>query len=70
MSRIKPPNVSRKHWDLWKFAQELKLEEISMLIVKRKNELKYSKNNQDIKNLKEEIGVLNEAYKLVKRRKE
>ena len=64
------PDVAKRHYDLWKFVQTLTLEEISMLIIKRKKDLKYTKEPDEIKRLKEEIGVLNEGYKLVKRKKE
>jgi len=54
---------------LWKLCQELSLEEIKVLFLKRKNELKYEKDMKRIKELRTEIAILDDAYEIIKRQK-
>jgi len=59
------PVSARKNADtyaLWKFALTITHDEITVLIKKRKHELKYEKDHTRIQQLRTEILVLEKAY--------
>jgi len=62
---------ARSNWPLWKLAMSLdKLEEIEALITYRKGSLKYEKDPKKIKNLRQDILILEDARKIKSRRPE
>jgi len=66
------PKSARRNkecYRLWKLAETLSLNEIEMLISKRRNEIKYCNNNGRVRELRTEILVLEDSYKIVRRRK-
>ena len=62
------PLSAKNNWDLWKLCQELNPEEISFLITKRKSQIKYSNDNEEIRILREDIIILEDAYRILKRK--
>ena len=54
---------------LWKLCQELSPEEIKVLFIKRKQELKYEKDPIKIKELRMDMAILNDSYEIIKRKK-
>ena len=60
---------SKRHYQLWKLAKDLSKEEISMLITKRKEELKYEKDPEEIRNLRTDITILESSYKIKNKKK-
>lgn len=64
------PKSAKSNWALWKLCQELNFEEIKVLISKRRNDLKYEKNEQKIQELRRDISILTDAYEIMKREKE
>jgi hypothetical protein len=52
----------------WKFIKTLSPNEIQMLISRRKNDIKYIDNNEDLTQIKLEIKLLEDAYKLSTKR--
>jgi len=66
---IKKPKSANANWWLWKLCEDLSLEEIQVLITKRKNELKYEKDNKRIRELKTDIAILLDAYEIIKKKK-
>ena len=60
----------KRYWDLWKMAKTLYPVEIEMLIAKRKNDLKHTFDDYDeYRDLKTEIKLLEDIYRIVKRKK-
>lgn len=57
-----------RYYQLWKLASELNLEEIEFLITKRKNDLKYVSDVDEIKVLRTEISILGDTYNIVKKK--
>lgn len=64
------PRSATDNWQLWKLCETLTLEEISVLITKRKNDLKYEKDKRKETLLKTDMSILVDAYEIIKRRKE
>jgi hypothetical protein len=64
------PKSARSNWQLWKLCQDLSLDEIRVLVSKRKQDIKYEKDLDKIRQLKTDISILTEAYEIIKRRKE
>jgi hypothetical protein len=64
----KSAKANKDTWGLWKLCETLTLDEIKMLWVKRKQDLKYEKNPDGIKRLKTEMSILNDAYEIMKKR--
>ena len=65
------PNVAtinKKLYTLWKFVRELSLNEIQALVSKRKNDLKYEKDKEKIQQLRTEIRLLLDVYKIKNRK--
>jgi hypothetical protein len=60
---------TKEHYQLWKFIEKLSLEEINVLFTKRKQELKYEKDSDRIRELRTEMLILSDAYRIIKRRK-
>ena len=72
MKKTEIPKSARsrkRHYALWKMVEKMKPEEIEFLITKRKNDLKYETNPEEIRRLRTDISVLNDAYKIIKKRK-
>lgn len=65
----KSAKSSRRHYQLWKMIEKMKLEEIEFLVTKRKNDLKYETNPDEIRNLRTDICILEDAYNIIKKRK-
>jgi hypothetical protein len=63
------PKSAKGNWQLWKLCQELNLEEIQVLVGKRKNDLKYEKDAKKIKDLKRDISILLDAYEIIRKRR-
>ena len=64
------PRSAKSNWQLWKLCKELKADEIAVLITKRKMELKYldkDKDREDIRRIRSEILLLEDAYRILKR---
>jgi len=61
--------AKKKYWDLWKLARDLNPDEIKMLITKRKNDLKYEKDVEMIRDLRTEIKLLSDIYIIVERKR-
>ena len=61
------PTLSKWKYPLWKLAIDLSLSELSMLIIKRSYDIKYETSQEKIKDLRGEILLLNDAYKIKKR---
>jgi len=59
---------SKRHYRLWKLARSLSLNEIEYLITIRKNKLKYESNCIEIRNLRTDIIILEDTYRIVKRK--
>ena len=53
---------TKRHYDLWKLAKTLELDEIEFLISKRKKELKYEKSMSEIRNLRTDIRILEDSH--------
>jgi len=67
MTREEQPSSakrSQRHYQLWKFAKDLELDEIRLLIVKRKESLKYEKDSREIWDLKTDIKILSDTFKI------
>ena len=63
------PKSAKDNWALWNLCKDLSLEEIRVLIGKRKNDIKYEKSNEKIKLLRTDICILEDAYEIIKRRR-
>lgn len=61
--------ANKDTWALWKLCQELSLEEIRVLFLKRKRELKYEQDMMKIRGIKREMEILTDAYEIIKRKK-
>ena len=62
------PLSARANWDLWKLCQTLTSEEITFLITKRRNDIKYESDSNAIRSLRRDILLLEDAYKIIKRK--
>jgi hypothetical protein len=62
------PKSARDNWQLWKLSETLTLEEISVLISKRRQDLKYERDSKKINQLKTDISILTDAYGILKKR--
>ena len=60
---------SKRHYRLWKMVERMTLEEIEFLITKRKSDLRYETNPTEIRDLRTDISILNDAYDIVNKRK-
>jgi len=60
--------ASKRFWAFWKMVKKLTPNEIEFLISKRMNELKYEKDYKEIRNLKTEICILEDAYEIMNKR--
>ena len=65
----KSARASKRWYQLWKMVQDISPEEIEFLISKRRNQLKYEKDFEEINNLRTDISVLEDAYKINKRKR-
>ena len=61
--------ASKEYYQLWKLAETLELDEIRMLVSKRKKDLSYVKSLDEKRVLNTEILILEDTYKIVRRRK-
>ena len=59
--------LANTNYPLWKLAKESSLDELSMLMTKRKYELKYENRDVENRSLRREILLLNDVYKIKKR---
>jgi hypothetical protein len=59
---------SSETWQFWKFLETLSPNEISFLITNRRNKLKYMSDPDEIKSLRNDIVLLEDAYRINKRR--
>ena len=66
-----PPSAlaSKEYRQLYDFFKDYSIEELSILIDKRKNDIKYSKDEKEIKKLRTEIKILTNIYTINKRKK-
>ena len=62
------PTLSKYNYQLWKFCISLEPNELMVLISKRKEDLKYEKDFDIIKNLRTEILLLEDTYKIMIRK--
>jgi len=58
---------AKSNYPLWKLAETLSLSELTMLMTKRKHDIKYENSSANIGDMREEILLLNDAYKIKKR---
>lgn len=58
---------SKRHYQLWKFAKTLHLDEIEFLISKRRTEIKYERNPDEIRNLRTDIRILEDIHIIVRK---
>ena len=63
------PKSARHNWQLWKLCQDLTLDEIRVLVGKRKQDIKYEKDMNKIRELKTDISILTDAYEIMKKRR-
>lgn len=63
------PDSAKANYQLWKLAQDLKPEEIQMLITKRRNDLKYESNSKEINRLRTDISILEDAHEIISRKR-
>ena len=70
MNKNEPKSAkeNQRTYQSWKFYETLTTEEIKVLIGKRKNDMKYEKDPQRIKELRTDIAILNDAYEIIKRK--
>ena len=61
------PNLARSNWNLWKLAKDLTEQEIKVMIRDKKRQLRATSDQEEIKNLRRDIVLLSEAYKIKKR---
>jgi len=66
----KSARANKRYYQLWKFASTLELNEIEFLITKRKKELRYVQDNDEIRALRTEILILEDTYKIKRKEKE
>jgi len=59
---------SKENWEFWTFIETLKPNEIQFLITSRKTKLKYINDIEEFKQLKSEITLLEDAYRIIKRK--
>ena len=64
----KSARANKRYLQLWKFARELECCDIQILISKRRNELKYEGCPDNIRILRTEILILEDAYRIKKRK--
>jgi len=57
-------------WQLWRLCKDLDPIEITILITKRKGELKHTKNKDKIKILRTDISILEDSYRIISRKRE
>jgi hypothetical protein len=58
---------SKEYYKLWKFVETLNLDEIECLITKRRKDVSYKM--KEIKTLRTEISILEDAHRIIKRRR-
>ncbi len=67
----KSARANKRYYALWKFVDEyLDLQDIQVLITKRKNDIKYESDNDKVTILRTEILLLEDAYKIKRNKKE
>ena len=67
--RSEPISKSAKsNYQLWKLASTLSLSELSLLINKRRQDIKYETSSSIISKLREEMLLLSDAYSIKKRK--
>jgi len=65
----KSARANKRYYQLWKFLENLKPEELQLLITKRKNDIKYLERDVEKLNiLKTEILIIEDAYRIIKRK--
>lgn len=64
----KSAKANKDTWALWKFCETLSLEEISVLITKRRQDIKYETDSKRKTELRREISILEDTYEIIKRR--
>ena len=60
--------ANKEYYQLWKFLEDLTLEELQFLVTKRKNDLKYESSIDKIRILRTEILIIEDCYKITKRK--
>jgi len=68
MNEPKSAKRSQRHYQLWKLAETLTPNEIRYLITVRKEKIKYEKDSFEIKELRTDIKILEDEYKIIKRK--
>ena len=58
---------AKSNYPLWRLATTLSLSELTILMTKRKYEMRYETSPEIVKNMRREILLLNDAYKIKKR---
>ncbi|MBE3093925.1 MAG: hypothetical protein IMZ52_02760 [Actinobacteria bacterium] len=64
----KSAKENKNTWALWKFCETITPDEITILIGKRKQDIKYEKNMSKIRELRTDISILTDAYEIMKKR--
>jgi hypothetical protein len=59
---------SKRHYRLWKFARTLSLNEIEYLITIRRKKIKHETNSDEIRNLRTDIIILEDTYRIVRKK--
>lgn len=59
--------LAKANYPLWKLSQSLSLSELTMLMTKRKHDIKYENNSDKVRELRRDILLLNDSYKIKKR---
>ena len=63
------PVLAEKNWDLWVLCRDsLTSGDIQLLITIRKQRLKHEKDREEIRKVKNDIVLLEEAYLIIKRK--
>jgi len=64
----KSARASKEFYQLWKFLETLNSEEIQVILTIRRNKIKHSNDFEEIRDLRTEILIIEDAYRIIKRR--
>jgi len=61
------PHLARSNWNLWRLVKDLNKNEIKVLITSKIKQLKRAKTDDEIKEIRRDIVLLSDAYKIKNR---
>lgn len=67
MEEPKSAKRSRRHYQLWKLARTLELDEIEWLISKRRQDLRHEGDRDKIRDLRTDIVILERTHRIKKK---